>query len=363
MTETLNGNGSQGLSLAAQRHHQTHFDAIKSVRAPLVTRAFAVLILALIVLLTLFMYFVPWIQTTSGFGTVTALDPRDRAQDISVLVSGRIQEWYVRDGSQVKKDDPILRIVDNDPNLVENLTAERGALVQQLEAAKAATRTAQLDFDRKKRLFDQGLTSRLEFETAQIRLEDLRSREAAAEAALNRADVNISRQSTQVVRAPRDGTILTVTAGDAATFVREGQAVATFLPDGGERAVELFIDGRDIALIVPGRKVRLQFEGWPAVQFSGWPSVAIGTFSGEVAFVDPSASANGRFRILVVPDPDAPEEDSWPEERFIRFGSQARGWVLLDEVRVGYELWRQMNNFPPNLPSSTTQQGGGNGGG
>ncbi|MGF1454230.1 MAG: HlyD family secretion protein [Alphaproteobacteria bacterium] len=363
MTETSEPNGSLGLTPVARGRHVSHFDAIKAVRTPLLTRAFALMIIAAIVIVGLFLYFVPWIQTTSGFGTVTALDPRDRAQEISVLVSGRIQEWYVRDGSRVSQGDPIVRIVDNDPNLVERLTAEREALAQQLEAAKTATRTALLDFDRKKRLFDQGLTSRLEFETAQIRLEDLRSKEAAAEAALNRADVSISRQSTQVVRAPRNGTILSVTAGDTSTFVREGQSVATFLPDGVERAVELFIDGRDIALVVPGRKVRLQFEGWPAVQFSGWPSVAIGTFGGEVAFVDPSASARGRFRILVVPDPDAPEEEAWPEERFIRFGSQARGWVLLDEVRVGFELWRQMNNFPPNLPSITGQEGGGNGGG
>ena len=39
-----------------------------------------------------------------------------------------------------------------------------------------------------------------------------------------------------------------------------------------------------------------------------------------------------------------------PDQRFVRFGSKARGWVLLDTVSVGYEIWRQLNNFPPNFP-------------
>ncbi len=361
MSGSDEANGVFTLTHSAEDRRTQHFTTIGSVRIPIVSRAVTWLIILMIIIVAAFLYMVPWVQTTSGFGSVTALNPGDRAQEISVLVSGRIQQWYVQDGSQVKKDDPIVRIVDNDPRLVERLTAERDALAQQLEAAKSATRTAQLDLERQQRLFNEGLASRQALENAQIRLEDLRSREASAEAALNRAEVNISRQSTQVVRAPRDGTILNVTAGDIATFVREGQAVATFLPDGVTRAVELFIDGRDIPLVVPGRKVRLQFEGWPAVQFSGWPSVAIGTFGGVVSFVEPSATANGRFRVLVLEDEQGPPMDRWPEERFIRFGSQARGWILLDEVRVGYELWRQMNNFPPNFtepPAGRPENGG-----
>jgi len=150
------------------------------------------------------------------------------------------------------------------------------------------------------------------------------------------------------VRAPRDGVILRVNAGDAATFVNAGEVVATFVPDNVARAVEIFVDGRDVALVQPGAPVRLQFEGWPAVQFSGWPSVAVGTFDGRVMAVDPSAQPDGRFRVLVTEDEDA--ETPWPDERFVRFGSKARGWVLLGTVSVGYELWRQLNNFPPSLP-------------
>jgi hypothetical protein len=199
-------------------------------------------------------------------------------------------------------------------------------------------------------LFSEGLASSREYEQSRIRVEELRSRVAEAAAELTRVDVNLSRQSEQIVRAPRNGVILRVNAGDAATFVNAGDIVATFVPDNVERAVELFIDGRDVALVQPGAEVRLQFEGWPAVQFSGWPSLAVGTFSGRVTAVDPSAHQSGRFRVLVIKDPEA--DSPWPEERFVRFGSSARGWVLLDTVPVGYELWRLVNNFPANLPSS-----------
>ena len=85
------------------------------------------------------------------------------------------------------------------------------------------------------------------------------------------------------------------------------------------------------------------FEGWPAVQFSGWPESAIGTFGGLVSSVDPVANDRGQFRVLVEEDPS----DPWPDDRYLRLGGQARAWIRLSEVRLGYELWRQLNRFPP----------------
>jgi RND family efflux transporter MFP subunit len=265
-------------------------------------------------------------------------------------VSGRIQEWYVRDGSRVQVGDPIVKIVDNDPNLLERLRAERSQVVAKLDAAEAAVATAQIDLERTQSLFNDGLAARRELEQARIRMEELRSRVAEAAAELTRVDVNLSRQSVQIVRAPRDGIILRVNAGDTATFVNAGQAVASFIPDNAGRAVELFIDGRDVGLISAGASVRLEFEGWPVVQFSGWPSVAIGTFGGEVVAVDPSAQANGRFRVLVREVTDA-DSKPWPSAAFLRYGARVRGWVLLETVPVGFEIWRQLNNFPPEFPT------------
>ena len=47
----------------------------------------------------------------------------------------------------------------------------------------------------------------------------------------------------------------------ATTLINTGDPVATFVPDNAERAVQIDINGRDVALVTPGAKARLQFEG------------------------------------------------------------------------------------------------------
>ena len=337
-----------------RQQHITHFKTLQSVKTPKIIRVVSVLLIGFIAAVIAFLIYAPWVQTTSGSGVVTALNPTDREQNINALVSGRIEEWFVGDGSVVQKGDPIVRIVDNDPKLIERLEAERAQVEIQLQAARTGLATAQLDVDRTRELFESGLAARREFEQAQIRVEDFRGRVAQAAAQLNRVDVNLSRQSVQVVEAPRDGRILSVNAGDTATYVTAGQTLATFVPEAPQRVVEIFVDGRDVALVHTGDKARIQFEGWPAVQFSGWPSQAIGTFAGEVVAIDPSAQANGGFRVLIAEDP---ESDPWPDQRYIRFGATVRAWVLLETVSVGYEIWRQLNNFPPELTNNPAAQG------
>lgn len=334
--------------------HAEQFKTLKRQFEPRIFRVVGWMLFLAVVGIALFLVFVPWVQTTQGAGTVTALDPNDRQQNINALVSGRIQEWYVQDGSHVNVGDPIVRIIDNDEQLLERLDAERRQVTAKMSAAETALSTAEIDEARMRGLFEEGLSSRREFEQARLRVEELRGRVAEAAAELSRVDVNISRQSVQTVRAPRDGTILRVNAGATATFVSTGDIVATFVPDNVIRAIELFVDGRDVALVRPGDKVRLQFEGWPVVQFSGWPSVAIGTFGGEVIAVDPSAQTSGRFRVLVVEDVSDPHP--WPDQGFVRFGSKARGWILLQQVSVGYEIWRQLNNFPPDFPNTPSSE-------
>lgn len=330
--------------------HIQHLTTLKTIRTPRPIIAVAWMLGLAVVTATAFLVFTPWVQTTRGAGGVIALDPNDRPQEINALVSGRIDSWYVRDGDRVRAGDPILRVADNDPLLLERLDAERMQLVAQRDAVRSALNTAEIDLRRSRGLFEEGLAARREYEQARITVEDLRGKLASAEAAMSRQAVDVSRQSVQLVRAPRDGTILRVNAGDTATVVSAGQAVASFQPADATRAVEIYVDGRDVALVRPGQPVRLQFEGWPAVQFSGWPSVAVGTFPGVVQAVDPSAQPDGRFRVLVTEPNDADiaqNDHPWPDDGFVRFGAAAQGWVLLETVPLGYELWRQLNNFPP----------------
>lgn len=333
------------------------FTALESVKIPRVMRTVFVLLLAGFLITLVFLIYAPWVQTTTGRGMVTTLSPNDREQTINALVTGRIEEWYVRDGQMVRRGDPIVRIADIDPQLIERLEAEVRQVELQLEASRSALATAQIDERRMRELYQAGLAPRRDYEQAMIRIQDMRGKVASEEAALARSRVNLSRQAVQIVTAPRDGFIQRVQAGDAATFVRAGDMLAMFVPESSERVVEVFIVGRDVALVQKGAKARIMFEGWPAVQFSGWPAVAVGTFGGIVIAVDQSAQPDGRFRVLIREDMSDPHR--WPEERFVRFGAKAQAWILLDTVPVGYEIWRQLNSFPPELPgaAATTTTG------
>lgn len=341
--------------MATLKEDMAHFTTLASIKTPRVMRAVFFMVLAAIVIAVAFLIYVPWVQTTSGRGVVTTLNPNERKQDINALVPGRIEEWFVRDGSSVKKGDPIVRIADIDPQLIERLQSERQQIALQLQAAQSALATAQIDERRSRELFEAGLSARRDYELAQIKIAEMQGSVAAAQANLNRADVNIARQSVQIVRAPRDGFIQSLNAGDAATYIKAGDVLATFVPDNAERVIEIFIDGRDVALVKPGDQTRIQFEGWPAVQFTGWPSTAIGTFGGTVISVDQSAQTNGRFRVLIAED--TAQQYRWPEERYVRFGAAVQAWVLLETVPVGYEIWRQLNNFPPVLPAAAEPGG------
>ncbi|MBP6287823.1 MAG: HlyD family secretion protein [Ferruginibacter sp.] len=140
-------------------------------------------------------------------------------------------------------------------------------------------------------------------------------------------------QSGQVVKAQKAG---------IGEFVKDGDMIAEIVPDKIQYAVEMFVQPLDLPLVAPGQKVRFFFDGFPAIVFSGWPKASSGTFGGEVVAVESNVSVNGKFRVLVKEDPD---DRPWPKELKIGVGTQ--GIALLKDVPVWYELWRNINGFPP----------------
>lgn len=157
------------------------------------------------------------------------------------------------------------------------------------------------------------------------------------------ANMEIRSRQYQIV-APQSGYIIQAKIGGIGETIKEGEGVVTIMPANPDKAVEMYVRAMDVPLISKGRKVRIEFDGWPALQFSGWPSVSVGTFGGVVKVIDYVNSKAGMFRILVTPDPD---EEPWPDR--LRLGSGTKGWVMLDNVKVWYEIWRQLNGFPPSL--------------
>lgn len=323
--------------------HAVHFTTLNSLRPPRVSITFAWLIILGIAVSAAIMFFVPWLQTAQGRGQVVALDPGDRAQEVTALVPGRIERWYVQDGQHVESGDPIARVVDLDPEFLSRLAAERAQIEAEIAAVRQAQSVAAIDVGRTRQLLAEGLAARRDFELAQIKVAEAEAKLAESRAKLNRIDVQLNRQSAQMVRAPRDGRVQNINAAAGGALVTAGTILAVIAPERVERAVELMIDGRDVPLLRPGRPVRLEFEGWPAIQFSGWPSVAYGFFDGRVRAIDATANERGLFRILVEPAPGKP---AWPDRRFVRLGGKVQGWVQGETVTVGYELWRQLNDFP-----------------
>lgn len=277
---------------------------------------------------------------------------------------------------------------------LEQVQAIRSAS-EQVAAAEIELKTAQLNQTRVENLFKQGLESQRNHEAAILRrdsahnslesnkayliqiektydsaiadtlgaIESAKGGIASAERDLNNLDITLSKASRQVIKAPRDSIVLAVPVTDG-SYLKPGSPICTLIPQTDSRFIEVWVDGNDVALVkardeeagTPGSPVRLAFEGFPAIQAIGWPQLAIGTFGGEVVFVDATDDGTGKFRVVVGPATDQVKrygqvgdmEVPWPDhETWLRQGVRTRAWLMLDEVPLWFEIWRQINGFPP----------------
>jgi multidrug resistance efflux pump len=212
--------------------------------------------------------------------------------------------------------------------------------------------------DRKAKAAERESKSReatTKIQEARAKHQNAQGEEALARKELSEIQGKTAEFGQRMVTAPQDGILYRIFVSDNAQMLKKGDALFTIVPETSEQAVELWVNGNDVPLVQPGREVRLQFEGWPAVQFAGWPSVAVGTFGGEVIAIDATDDGRGKFRVLVRPT----ASDEWPSEIYLRQGARANGWVLLNQVTLGYELWRQLNGFPPAASYSEVKEPGG----
>lgn len=328
------------------------FDNFNSIKIANPLKILPKIIATFLFIAVFILFLIPWQQTSKGFGRIIASNPNNRAQDVNAPISGRIKKWHVRDGSKVREGDKIVEIIDNDPLILERIKMERDAKKRKFQVAQIASQTSKINYNRQEELFNKGLSSRRDFEEAKIEYKKLLSAEESSASELAEAETKLSRQENQIILAPKDGVILKVLSGDGATLVKTGDKIATFAPELDDPAVEIYVSGNDIPLIKEGRKVRLQFEGWPIIQFSGWPSIAVGTFGGVVTSVDSSISENDKFRVIIKKDGN----EKWPDQRFLRHGAKAQAWILLNKVSLGYEFWRQINSFPPSFDMEPINQ-------
>jgi multidrug resistance efflux pump len=150
------------------------------------------------------------------------------------------------------------------------------------------------------------------------------------------------RSKLYYITAPQSGQVVKAKKAGIGEIVKEGEMIVEIVPDHIQYAVEIFVQPVDLPLLDKGQKVRFMFDGFPAIVFSGWPQASYGTFGGIVTAIESSVSDNGKFRVLVAEDP---KDRKWPPE--LKMGTGASGFALLKDVPVWYELWRNINGFPP----------------
>lgn len=268
---------------------------------------------------------------------------------------------YVKRKTDVERADLALKVAIRDAT-VGNLDKNRAGLevdrVQtEIERALAALDVAAKDvltaqLDQAKVTSDTAAT----LDAIGATMESARESVAKIDADIQKLQIeqsNVGQRATQqTVRAPAAGRIVRLLQVGAGATVKAGDVLAVLAPDTTDRAVELMVTDNDVALLREGLPVRIQLAGWPALQFSGWPSAAVGTFAGRVAVIDAVDDGTASYRVVVKPDIKAiaaKKEDPWPRADLLRPGAEATGWILLGEVSLGYELWRQFNAFPPTV--------------
>lgn len=388
--------------------------------------------------------FLPWTQNIQSNGLVTTRLQENRPQNIQTQIAGRIVQWKVKEGDQVRKGDTLLvlsEVKDNylDPKLVErtkeqanakrssvdyykgkaNATQyqieaiERGRVlkIQQLknylnqlqsklraEQAELVAATndynlAQDQRNRQRKMFEEGLVSQTQLQQREVAFQNALAKKTVVEnkiaqtqqeiannqveqnsaiqeymekrqkaegdrlSSLSDANTSLAdasklenqvsnyevRSEQYIIKAPQDGQVVQVARSGIGEILNEGEVIGLVVPDRNNAyAVEVFVRPVDLPLIDKGQKVRLIFDGFPTIVFTGWPKGSYGTFGGEIVAFENTISENGMFRVLVVEDK---KEDPWPKQ--IKVGSGAKSIVLLKNVPIWYEVWRNINGFPP----------------
>jgi len=310
--------------------------------------------------------------------SVDSYDQKMEAQDdqLTALVDRRVLE---RNKIKIKIDQAKLK-VQNDSIAYQ--------------AAKLNNSVAQYQYQRMDSLYQKGLKSLVSLETRKLKAQQSLSKEMAAknywlnnqselinlrielnnivakfesdyaktlseklstqtnkfdtESTVNKLENQYSnyeaRQGFYVITAPQDGYITKLFVQGIGEMIKEGSAILSFMPKNQSLAVEIYVDPIDLPLMNIGEKVRLQFDGWPAIVFSGWPGASHGTYGGEIYAIDQFISENGKYRVLVQPD-----KKDYPWPKALRVGGGSKSMILLNDVPIYYELWRKINGFPPNF--------------
>ena len=159
------------------------------------------------------------------------------------------------------------------------------------------------------------------------------------------------RKGLYYILATQDGQITQLTKAGIGEIVKDAETIGIIVPKKIDYIAEIYVKPVDLPLIRENQKVMLTFDGFPAIVFSGWPNSSYGTFSGKIIAIENSISENGLFKAIVAEDKT---QKRWPPN--MKIGTGARGIAILNDVPIWYEIWRNINGFPPDYYQVNTQK-------
>ncbi|MGV3547654.1 MAG: HlyD family secretion protein [Pedobacter sp.] len=159
-----------------------------------------------------------------------------------------------------------------------------------------------------------------------------------------------ARRGLYYVLASQDGQVVQLNKAGIGEILKETESIGTIVPKKVDYAVEIYVKPVDLPLLKEGQRVMCIFDGFPAIVFSGWPNTSYGTFTGKVVAIENNISVNGLFKALVIEDKT---QKPWPPQ--IKMGAGVQGIAILNDVPIWYELWRNINGFPPDYYVAKTE--------
>ena len=196
--------------------------------------------------------------------TITATGTIEPVTSVTVgtQVSGIVSKLYVDYNSVVKKGQVIAEL--DKTNLISELTAQRANLA----SAQSSLNYQQANYQRYKTLYEKGLVSADEYESAQLQYNQAKEQVNTARESVQRAQTNLGYAT---ITSPIDGVVLS-------KAVEEGQTVAasfntpelfTIAQDLTDMRVIADIDEADIGGVKEGQRVTFTVDAFPDDQFEG----------------------------------------------------------------------------------------------
>ena len=181
---------------------------------------------------------------------------------VGTQVSGIVSRLYVDYNSVVKRGQVIAEL--DRTNLISELNAQKASLA----SAQSSLNYQQSNYERYKTLFDKGLVSADEYESARLQYEQAKQQVAQSRESVQRAQTNLGYAT---ITSPIDGVVLS-------KAVEEGQTVAasfntpelfTIAQDLTNMRVIADIDEADIGGVKEGQRVTFTVDAFPEDTFEG----------------------------------------------------------------------------------------------